>query len=291
VTLLDARSLAALGDLSLVARRVVDGFMFGVHPSRLQGAGLEFSQYRSYQPGDDLRRLDWRLFARSDRYFVRESESETSVTVRIVLDASDSMRHEEDGVSKLAFGRMLAAALALLAFRQGDALSLVALGRGGASGGRPDRGRQHYHRVLRELEQLEPGGVWPPWPSLEGPLLGGAGRGITILISDLHERSDEIRAVVRKLAALRHDTLVAHLVGRAELEFAFAGAMTFEELETVRTVAVDAGAARDGYLASYGRELRTLELELGEQRAGYARILLDQPLDTALRSALTARRG
>lgn len=291
MTLLDPRSLAALGDLSLVARLVVDGFMFGVHPSRLQGAGIEFSQYRSYQAGDDLRRLDWRLFARSDRYFVRESEAETSVTVRLVLDASDSMRHEEGGVSKLALGRMLAAALALLAFRQGDAIALVAPGHAAAGGGRADRGRQHYHRILRELEALEPGGTWPAWERIEAPLLGGAGRGITIVISDLHERGDEIRAVVRKLAALRHDVLVIHLLGRAELEFGYDGSVAFEELETGRTVEVDAAASREGYLASFGRELRAVEVELGEHRAGYARVLLGQPLDDALRSALAARRG
>jgi len=291
VTQLDPRSLAALGDLSLVARLVVDGFMFGVHPSRLQGAGLEFSQYRSYQPGDDLRRLDWRLFARSDRYFVRESEAETSVTVRLVLDASDSMRHEEQGISKFAYGRMLAAALALLAYRQGDALALVAPGDGAAAGGRADRGRQHYHRVLRQLEALEPGGAWPPWERMEGVLLGGVGRGITIVISDLHERSDEIRGVIRRLAALRHDVRVVHLLGRAELEFAYGGSVAFEELETGRTVEVDAEAARDAYLASYGRELRTVELELGELRAGHMRVLLDQPLDEALRAVLGTRHG
>ena len=291
MTQLDPRSLAALGDLSLVARLVVDGFMFGVHPSRLQGAGLEFSQYRSYQPGDDLRRLDWRLFARSDRYFVRESEAETSVTVRLVLDASDSMRHEEQGISKFAYGRMLAAALALLAYRQGDALALVAPGDGAAAGGRADRGRQHYHRVLRQLEALEPGGAWPPWERMEGVLLGGVGRGITIVISDLHERSDEIRGVIRRLAALRHDVRVVHLLGRAELEFAYGGSVAFEELETGRTVEVDAEAARDAYLASYGRELRTVELELGELRAGHVRVLLDQPLDEALRAVLGTRHG
>lgn len=291
MTPLDPRSLAALGDLSLVARLVVDGFMFGVHPSRMQGAGLEFSQYRSYQPGDDLRRLDWRLFARSDRYFVRESEAETSVTVRLVLDASDSMRHEEHGISKFAYGRMLAAALALLAYRQGDALALVAPGDGAAAGGRADRGRHHYHRVLRQLEALEPGGAWPPWERVEGMLLGGAGRGITIVISDLHERGDEIRGVIRRLAALRHDVRVVHLLGRAELEFAYGGSVAFEELETGRTVEVDADTARDAYLASYGRELRTVELELGELRAGHVRVLIDQPLDEALRAVLGARHG
>lgn len=289
MTLLDARALAAIGDLSLVARLVVDGFMFGAHPSRLQGAGIEFSQYRSYQPGDDLRRMDWRLFARSDRYFVRESEAETSVTVRILLDASGSMRQEERGVSKFSCARMLAAAFAYLAFRQGDAISFVSFGGDAARPGPSARGRAHYHRVLRELEALEPAGAWPAWPRVESALLSGVGRGITIMLSDLHERTDEIRAVARKLAALRHDVLVLHLVGRAELEFGYGGAVTFEELETGRTIEVDADAARAGYLESLQQDLRELELALGEQRASYARLLTDRPLDAMLRTALAVR--
>lgn len=289
MTLLDAPVLAAIGDLSLVAQRIVDGFMFGAHPSRLRGTGIEFSQYRSYQPGDDLRRLDWRLFARSDRYFIRESDADTSLTVRLVLDASDSMRHEEHGVSKFAYGRMLAAALALIAYRQGDAVALVAARGDRVSAGRPDRGRQHYHRILQELEMLEPSGAWPSWQRLETPLVGGSSRGITIIVSDLHERVAEIRAVARKLGILGHDVAVLHLLGRDELEFRYDGGVTFEELETGRTVDVKAAAVREQYLAAQAAALREIELDLGEQRASYRRIVLDEPLDAALRSALALR--
>jgi uncharacterized protein (DUF58 family) len=265
---------------------VLDGFMFGAHPSRLQGSGVEFSQYRSYQPGDDPRRLDWRLFARSDRYYIRESEAETSVTVRLVLDASDSMRQEENGVSKLAYSRMLAATLALLAFRQGDAFSLVTAGAGTGRAGRPDRGRAHLNRLLHELERIEAAGVWPGWERLQGALLGGAGRTLTFVISDLHERSGEIRGAIRRLAALRHDVRVVRVVGRAEAEFGYAGAVTFEELETESRIEVDAATARLPYLESFAREERALALEMGEYRASYARVFLDEPLDAALRSIL-----
>jgi uncharacterized protein (DUF58 family) len=286
---LDARTLASIGDLELVARRVVDGFMFGAHPSRLQGAGVEFSQYRSYQPGDDIRRIDWKLFARSDRYFLRESEVETSVTVRILLDASDSMRQEEDGVSKFAVARLLAASLATLAFRQGDAIGLTALAAGGAHTVPPNRGRAHLGRILRELERIEPAGAWPGWKDAEGPLLSGAGRSIAFVITDLYERGMEIRAALRKLAALGHDVAVLHLMGRRELEFDYGDDVTFEELETGRTAEVAGDAARSHYLASLGDELRALELDLGEQRIEYTLIRLDTPLDAALRQALARR--
>lgn len=286
---LDARTLASLGDLELVARRIVDGFMFGAHPSRLQGAGVEFSQYRSYQPGDDIRRIDWKLFARSDRYFIRESEVETSVTIRIILDASDSMRQSEDGVSKFAYARFLAAGLATLAFRQGDAAGLTALLDGGARAWPASRGRAHLGRLLRDLESLSPAGAWPGWRDAEGALLSGAGRSVTFVLTDLHERSTEIRAALRKLSALGHDVAVLHLVGRRELEFDYGEDLVFEELETGRTLDVSGPAVREHYLASLEATLRTLELELGEQRIEYTRIRLDTPLDAALRRALARR--
>jgi uncharacterized protein (DUF58 family) len=286
---LDPRTLASLGDLEIVARRIVDGFMFGAHPSRLQGAGVEFSQYRSYQPGDDIRRIDWKLFARSDRYFLREADVETSVSIRIVLDASDSMRQTEDGVSKFAYARLLAAALATLAFRQGDAVGLVALLDGGARALPPNRGRAHLGRILRELERLAPAGAWPDWRQAEGALLSAAGRSVTFVLSDLHERSTEIRAALAKLAALGHDVAVLHLAGRRELEFDYADEVIFEELETGRTLEVSGPGTREHYLASLDAALRTLELAFGEQRIEYTRIRLDTPLDAALRQALARR--
>lgn len=286
---LDARTLASLGDLELVARRVVDGFMFGAHPSRLQGAGVEFSQYRSYQPGDDIRRIDWKLFARSDRYFLRESEVETSVTVRLLLDASDSMRQEEDGVSKFTYARLLVASLATLAFRQGDAVGLTALHAGGARAWPANRGRAHLARLLHALEQLEPAGSWPGWKDAEAALLGGAGRSLTFVLTDLYEQDREIRAALRKLAALGHDVAVIHLMGRRELEFDYGSDMVFEELETGRTIDASGEAVRAHYLASLGESLRALELDLGEQRIEYTRIRLDTPLDAALRQALARR--
>lgn len=286
---LDARTLAALGDLELVARRVVDGFMFGAHPSRLQGAGVEFSQYRSYQPGDDIRRIDWKLFARSDRHFLRESEVETSVTVRIILDASDSMRQEEDGVSKFGYARLLSASLATLAFRQGDAVGLTALHDGGARAWPANRGRAYLGRILRELERLEPAGVWPGWRDAEGALLSGSGRSVIFVLTDLNERSTEIRAALRKLSALGHDVAVLHLLGRRELEFDYGDDLIFEELETGRTLDASGEAVRAHYLASLDAALRAVELELGEQRIEYIRIRLDTPLDVALRQALARR--
>ena len=290
---IDPKTLAALGDLALAARTAVDGFMYGAHHSRMPGAGLEFSQYRSYQHGDDLRRVDWKLFARSDRYFLRDAETDTSVTVRLMLDASESMAHAEDGLSKFDYARLIAAALAVLAHRQGDAVGLYALNDGEQRVIPPERRQRHLHRILHELEQLTPAGRWPDWGRLEGLLATGGGgggrRGITVLITDLHEHLDEIRTVASKLSALRHEVLLMHVIGRAELEFPWRGTVTFEELETGRRIEVDAAAARPGYVAALADDLTDLRRALEDRRVSYARFPMDQPLDLALRQYLAGR--
>ena len=291
---IDPKTLAALRDLSLAARTAVDGFMYGAHQSRMPGVsgGLEFSQYRSYQPGDDLRRVDWKLFARSDRYFIRQAETDTSVTVRLVVDASESMAHAEDGLTKFDYARLIAAALAVLAHRQGDAVGLYALNDGAQRVIPPERQQRHLHRILHDLERLTPAGRWPDWGRLEGLLAPGGGggrRGITVLITDLHERLDEIRTVATKLSALRHEVLVLHVIGRAELEFPWRGTVTFEELETGRRIEVDAAAARPGSLAALEDDLADHRASLEDRRVSYARFPLDQPLDFALRQYLVGR--
>jgi uncharacterized protein (DUF58 family) len=286
---IDPKTLAALGDLTLAARTVVDGFMYGVHQSRMPGAGLEFSQYRSYQPGDDLRRVDWKLFARSDRYFLRDAETDTSVVVRLVLDASESMAQEEDGLSKFDYARMLVAALALLARRQGDAVGLYPVAGPPGPVEPPRRQHQHLDRLLHVLERLAPAGAWPAWEELEGLFTAGGQRGIVVVVTDLHQRHDEIQTLATKLAALRHEVLLLHVVGRAELEFPYHGVVTLEELETGRRIEVDADQVRATYLAAQERALVALRRALDDQRVDYARFRLDQPLDAALRQYLATR--
>ena len=262
--------------------------MYGVHPSRLPGAGLEFSQYRSYQPGDDPRRVDWKLFARSDRYFVREAEIETSVTVRLLVDASASMAHEEQGFAKFDYARLTAAALGMLSHRQGDAVGLWALRDGKIHTTPPRRHHHHLHHILHNLETLEPGGTWPAWEKLEGLFTIG-GRGLIVILSDLHERAREITTVAAKLAALRNEVIVFHVIGRVELEGGWHGVLTFEELETGRRVEVDADAARPAYLAALQAELQRVRRALEERGVMYVRHSIDEPLEQALRQFLTAR--
>ena len=284
-----ARTLALVRDLELAARMAVDGTMLGRHTSRRAGAGLEFSQYRSYQPGDDPRRIDWKLLGRSDRYFVREAEAETSLTVRLLLDATGSMAHEEGGVTKLDYARFLAAALALLAHRQGDAVGLYLLGAGTVDPLPPRRETQHLHRLLHRLEAATPAGAWPDWTLLERALAPGAARGITVFLGDLHERGDEIRAAARRLAGARHDVVCFQVLGSAERAFAYRGAVTFQDLETGGRLDLDADQARATATTRFEAGLRTLQHDLEERGAALVPCAMDQPFEGPLRAYLGHR--
>ena len=286
---IDPRTLAAIKDLALIARTVVDGFMYGGHQSRMAGAGLEFNQYRSYQPGDDLRRIDWKLYARSDRFYVRESEVETSVSVRFVLDASASMRHEEDGLSKFDYARFLAASLAYLASRQGDAVGLFALRDGHVAALEPQRGPQHLHRLIHALEALEAEGVWPSWEAVEQLFTVVTHRDLVVFVTDLHEQEDEIRTVLAKVQALRNEVLLFHVLGPRERDFSYEGVVELEELETGRVMQIDADRVRQGYREAVTRHLTETRQALQDLGIAYSLFTLDQPLDAALRTFLTRR--
>jgi len=287
--LLSPRDLASLADLELAARTLASGVMYGVHQSRARGSGLEFSQFRSYQPGDDLRRVDWKLYARSDRFYVREAEVEASVTIRLVLDASASMAHAEDGVSKSRYAAVLLAACAWLAHQQGDAISLYTVTDQGIDVIPPVRHPRQLQRVLHALELCRPRGRWPDWPALGGYLTGGSQRELVVVATDLHERNDELRVALSRLAALGHEVLVFHLLGRREIEFDWQGTVTFEELETGWRLTVDADAERERYRAAIADRLRTLEAEIEGRGIACSLCRLDELPTEALRAFLAQR--
>lgn len=299
--LLDPATLAQIRDLRLLARTVVEGFLAGQHLDRRPASGVEFSQYRSYQPGDDPRRVDWRVYARSDRFFVREAEVERDVTVRFLLDASASMAHRDrppQALAKLDYARFLVAALGYLVDLHGDRLALQILGGGGAPAAqrpaRPPLALAAFLDRLERVDHLRPAGRWPAWEELAAAFAGQRRRELVVLVSDLYEERGEIAAALGRLAAVGHELLVLHLVARNELEFDlakdFAGDLRFEDLETGERVLGNAAALRPGYLARHRQFLagwRRRVLELG---AGYELLPTDQPLDQALRGFLARRR-
>jgi uncharacterized protein (DUF58 family) len=294
---LDPKLLAATRGLTLAARQLVAGVLPGLHASRRVGAAREFSQFRAYQPGDEPRHIDWKLYARSDRHYVRESEVETAVTVRLILDATASMRHSDsagpgEGRRKFDAARLLTAALAYLAQAQGDRpwLHIVADGRvtSVATGGQ----RQPLERIIHALEGLEPAGRWPPiqeraWAAAAG---AAAAREIVVLLTDGHEQGSEMRAALAPFRARGSELVLFHLRGRDEIEFPFHGTVRFEDWETGETFETSADAARAVWLEQQEKHLAAWRREwMGMRRFEYVEFRLDEPPARALRAYLRQR--
>ena len=259
-TILDPKLLAATRGLTLAARGLVAGLLPGLHASRQPGMAREFAQYRAYQPGDEPRHIDWKLYARSDRYFVRESEVETAINIRLILDATASMRHADaanPALTKFDLARTLAAALTLLAAAQGDQVGLHAIGGEGVVSVPPGQQRQPIERILHTLANLEAKGGWPADARrvlqavfAEGAPHGGGGDGIAreivIVLTDGHEQNDEIRAALAPLRSRGHELLLLQIVGRDEESFPFHGLVKFEDWETGATFETDADSRAGG---------------------------------------------
>ena len=285
----DHHILMAIKDLSLAARRRIDGFMAGINKSSVKGPGLEFSQYRSYQPGDDLRWLDWKRYARSDRYYIRESEVETSISIRFLIDASNSMSHRDGGYSKMDIARHLAASLGWLAHSQGDSFGLYVLQNGEILSLPSRKDPQHLSRFFYQLEILQPGGRIGDPIHYKHIFTGEQKKELLIFISDLYEQSSEISQLLDILAALGHEILVFHIMGGNELEQDFKGYDRVEDLETGIQVPVGGLRARELYKENLQRWLAGVRIQLLDKQISYGLIRMDQPLDQALRDYLKQR--
>jgi len=286
---LDPKVLMTIKNLPLLAKTVVDGFMTGLNKSNIKGPGLEFSQYRSYQPGDDLRWLDWRMYARSDRYYIRESETETSISVRFLIDASSSMNHDDNGVKKIEYARFLAASLAYLANLHGDAVGLYVFRNGSlfSMASKPDP--QHLQRLFYQLSVIEPDGKFTQ-PIHYKELFAGQGKKeLLVLITDMYQQDNEIYRVLDSLAAIKHEVLVFQLMGQNELELNYNGYSTLEDLESGDTIQIDTDAFKSAYLQKLGDYLADIRLQLLSKHIFHKMISTSQPLDDALREFLTHR--
>ncbi len=301
--LLDAPLLAAAGQLTLAARRLVAGAVAGLHPSLHPGRSREFSQYRAYQPGDEPRHIDWKLFARSDRFFLREGDVDTRVAIALVLDATASMQHRggcDDDPPKFDRARALAAAFALVAEAQGDPMALQVVCNGEVSSVSTAGRRQPFRQIVHCLAGIEPQGRWPTEPRRLAHAMGrtqansgstgpAATRQLTVLLTDGHEHDGEIRAALAPLRARQHEVLFLHFIARDERDFPYQGPVLLEEWETGRTLETDASAVRQQVLDAQEASRRAWLSAWGEARFDHFPILSDQPLDRCLHTLLRRR--
>src|SRR5690606_21964567 len=197
--LMAPETLNSVSGLSLLSKVVVEAFLSGLHRSHRLGAGMEFSQYRAYEPGDDPRLLDWKMLARSGRYYIRQSEQRNQVGVKFVLDGSASMGHSEKGMTKLAFARALVACLSHLAQRQGDAIGLFALGQGEMVEVRPRTHQMQHNRLLLELLRITPKGRWPQAAEALKKMPDKGQRELIFFLTDMYQEKTELSDFIRKL--------------------------------------------------------------------------------------------
>lgn len=284
-----AEALARLRSMELRARVMVEGHFSGQHRSHYRGASVEFADHRNYTPGDELRHLDWRLFGRSDRFFVKQYDAETNMNVMLAVDASGSMGYGSGAVTKLQFATYLAAGLAYLTVRQGDAVGLAVFDTDLRELLSPLTRPAHLRRVWDQLEATTPGGETELGQALGATAAGLNRRGLVVLCSDL---LDDTQRVLRSLAHFRHrghDVIVCHVVDPAEEDFPFRGPVVFEDLETRESLRTEAEDIRRAYQQELSAHLGGLQDGLRTAGIDYALFRTDEPFARALRLFLARR--
>lgn len=275
---------ARLKDLRLVPRRAAGTRGFGLHGSRSRGAGLEFAQYRAYEPGDEPRQVDWKLYARSDRFFVRESERDSPVTVWLLVDTTASMAQEDaarPGWTRLDAARGLAACAMEIALRQGDAFGLALLGGDALHVVPAGSGLRQRDRCLLALRDARAQGQWPAEAALR-PLWERVAPGALVLA--LGDGFDEnATRFAERLSAARREVLAIRILTVEERDFPLRGGRRFVDPETGEERILDAGAARADFLARFGKARRELMLRLAASGVRQAEFVLDEPLDLPFR--------
>ena len=274
---------ARLRTLGIGSRRAAGGRGFGLHKSRSRGAGMEFAQYRGYEPGDELRRIDWKLYARSDRFFVREAERESPLTIWVLLDTSASMAQADEqrsGWSRLDAAKALAASVFEVALAQGDPFGLALVGNGTLSLVPAAAGMRQRDRLLMALGGADAEGGLPE-PERLAPLWQRIGpEDVVVLLGDFFDEAPV--ALAERLAAARREVLAIQLLTVAERDFPFGDGRLFRDPETGDELPGDGPAMREGFLARFGQAQRALQARFNAAGIRHAEYVLDEPLDLPL---------
>lgn len=287
--LLKPEILNTVSGLELIARIIVEGFMSGSNKSQSVGAGQEFSQYRSYEPGDDLRQLDWKMYARSERYYIKQSEIETNITVKFIIDASQSMAYEENRISKLQYAKVLTAALAYMARKQSDTFGLFTVNNKDIVAIRPRFEQQQFIRFLDALVNLKSEGTWQKDNGLE-QLFDHHGKEMIIFFTDLYDESEDLLRFISRLKTPRNEVIVFHIMGRNETDLTYNGSYTFEDLETGVRVKVDTALQQKAYVDRIRSWIRKSRMWMLEKHISYQLVIMDDPFEKTLRDFLKVRK-
>jgi uncharacterized protein (DUF58 family) len=290
---LDPRTLASLEGLELRARSIVEGFVSGKHRSPHRGFSVEFAEHREYAPGDDLRRLDWKVFGRTDKLYLKQYEEETNLACHLVVDTSESMayRGPDAPLSKLDYGRCVAAALAHLVLRQQDAAGAITFDNQIRSVLRPSNNPAHLKQLIGVLEQAEHGADSTIGGTLADIAQRLTKRSLIVVVSDLFDDEESVLRGLEQLRHRRHDVIVLHTLDRAELDFPFRDIARFRDLESAGAVVADPRVLRRAYREEIDGFLQRIRKGCRSRHIDYALMTSDAPLDLALSAFLARRSG
>ena len=286
---LDPAILARVGFSPLLARVVVEGFLNGLHQSPFHGFSVEFADHREYVPGDDLKYLDWALYARTDHYYIKRFEEETNLRCHLVLDGSASMNYGTGNLTKWDYGCFLAACLGYLMIRQQDAVGLSLVGLTPGLFVPPRCKRTHLRQLMATLVQQRPAGGTDLAASLQALVRKLKRRGLVVLISDLIDDPATTLRAIRLLGGHRHDVVVFHVQDATELEFQFEGAALFRDLETGEELEIDPGSLRSAYVQQMRELCAYYKRGLAEVGIDYHLINTRTSYDQALIAYLNRR--
>ncbi|MHC4478325.1 MAG: DUF58 domain-containing protein, partial [Planctomycetota bacterium] len=289
---LDPVLLGKLANMDLVARCAVEGFFAGLHPSPFHGFSVEYSDHRDYQPGDELKFLDWKMFGRSDKLYIKQFQQETNVTVYILLDCSRSMSFAGDGsVSKMDYGSFLAAALAYLMLGQGDSTALILFTEEITKHIPPRSRRTHLNAILTALQSNKPAGQTDLADVLHTVAETTKRRGLVILISDLLDDVDDIYKGLSHLKYLNHDVIIFQTLDHQELNLDYEGLIQFEDLESRATMRTFPQSLQEVYRQRVSEFVRDVERTAGRSGLDYCLLNTSEPLDKALMAYLAKRKS
>jgi uncharacterized protein (DUF58 family) len=284
---IDPRTLARINNLELMARFVVDGFINGLHKSPYLGLSIDFAEHRPYMPGDDIRRIDWRLYARTDRYYVKEFEADTNANFTVLLDVSKSMQFGLKGINKFDYARYLAASLTYFSNQQRDRVGLITFDRGIVDYVPPSA--KHLDVVLHTLDRAQPARAGELKPALDHILGTLKRRGILVIISDLYESPERVLDAIKPLRYRGNDVIVFHVLDPAEVDFPFEEAGNFEDLETGERIPIVPLTQRAKYNELVLAHIAELGRLFSHDQIDYALFDTNTPLDYALFHYLSNR--
>ena len=287
---LNPEILAKVPNLELRAKLVVEGFITGLHKSPMHGFSVEFSQHRQYNPGDSLRFIDWKVFGRTDRFYIKQYEEETNLKANILLDVSRSMSFKSVNISKLQYGKYLSAALSYLLLMQRDAVGLGIFDKKLLKILPPRSVFSYLQPILKQLDQAKRGYDTDISSVLHLMAERIKRRGLIILLSDLLDDPDQIISGLRHFRHNKHEVLIFHILDPLELNFDFQGDIVFEDLETGENIRAHPWYIKQNYIEKMEEHINYLKKQCLENQIDYSMIRTDMNLDIALMDYLTKRK-